>query len=87
MIVNGGSMKCEGGFENVRLQVGQYHMRSYMFYIDMGTYDVVLGVEFSRTLGPILMDFKEITMQFQQEGGEYPFQGITPGSYEIINSH
>jgi hypothetical protein len=66
-------MKCEGGFENVWLQVGQYHLRSYMFYIDMGTYDIVLGVEFLRTLGPILMDFKELTMQFQSEGCEYQF--------------
>jgi hypothetical protein len=33
------------------------------------------------------MDFKEITMQFDQEGQKYKFQGITIDSLEIISSH
>jgi hypothetical protein len=39
-----------------------------MFSIDMGGCDIVLGVEWLHTLGPILMDFKELTMHFKQEG-------------------
>jgi hypothetical protein len=87
MISNGGSMKCGGHCENVHLQIGQYHMKYHMFSIDMGGCDIVLGVEWLRTLGPILMDFKELTMQFNQEGQQYKFQGITIGSPEIISSH
>ena len=60
MIANGGSMKCGGRCENVCLQIDQYHMKSHMFVIDMGGCDIVLGVEWLRNLGPILMDFKEI---------------------------
>jgi hypothetical protein len=33
------------------------------------------------------MDFKELTMQFDQEGHQYKFQGNTSGSPEIISSH
>jgi hypothetical protein len=33
------------------------------------------------------MDFKELTMQFDQEGQQYKFQGIIDGSPEIISSH
>jgi hypothetical protein len=87
MIANGGSMKCGGHCENVCLQIGQYHMKSHMFSIDMGGCDIVLGAEWLRTLGPILMDFKELTMQFNQEGQQYKFQGITFGSPKIISSH
>jgi len=43
MIANGGSMKCEGLYENVCLQIGQYHMKSHMFSIHMGGCDIVLG--------------------------------------------
>jgi hypothetical protein len=68
MISNGGSMKCGGHCENVRLQIGDYHLKSNMFSIDMGGCDIVLGADCLRTLGPILMDFKELTMQFKQEG-------------------
>jgi hypothetical protein len=33
------------------------------------------------------MDFKVFTMQFDQEGQKYKFQGITDGSLDIIDSH
>jgi hypothetical protein len=33
------------------------------------------------------MDFKELTMQFDQEGQQYKFQRITVDSPEIISSH
>jgi hypothetical protein len=87
MIANGGSMKCGGHCENVHLQIGDYHLKSHMFAIDMGGCDIVLGADWLRTLGPILMDFKALTMQFDQEGHQYKFQGITAGSPEVISSH
>ena len=67
MIVNGGSMKYGGRCENVRLQIGQYHLKSHMFSIVMGSCDIVLDVKWLRTLKPSLMDFKKLTMQFQHE--------------------
>jgi hypothetical protein len=87
MIANSGSMKCGGHCENVHLQIGDYHLKSHMFSIDMGGCDIVMGVDWLRTLGSILMDFKDLTMQFNQEGHQYKFQGITTGSPEIISSH
>ena len=64
IIANGGSMKCEGCCENVGLQIGDYHLKSHMLSINMGGCDIALGVEWLRTLGSILMDFKALTMQF-----------------------
>jgi hypothetical protein len=58
-----------------------------MFAIDIGGYDIVLGVDWIRTLGPILMGFKELTMKFDQESHQYKFQGIIVGSPEVISSH
>jgi hypothetical protein len=64
IISNGGSMKCGGRCENVRLQIGDYDLKYHMFAIDMGFCDIVLGANSLRNLGPILMDVKELTMQF-----------------------
>jgi hypothetical protein len=80
-------MKCGGHCENLCLQIGYYNMKYHMFSIDMGGCDIVLGVEWLRTLGPILMDFKELTMKFTQQGQQYKFQGFTTNSLEIISSH
>jgi hypothetical protein len=87
MIANGGSMKCGGCCENVRLQIGDYNLKSHMFAIDMGGCDIVFGAEWLRTLGPILMDFQNLTMQFDQGSHKHKFQGITTGSPKIISSH
>jgi hypothetical protein len=62
MIANDGSMKCGWRCENLCLQIGDYHLKSHMFSIDMGGCDIVLGADWLRTLGPILMDFKDLTM-------------------------
>jgi hypothetical protein len=87
MIANGGFMKYAGRYENVCLQIGKYNLKSHVFVIDMGGCDIVLGEEWLHTLGPIFMDFKELTMKFQHVGQQYKFQGITAGSPEIISSH
>jgi hypothetical protein len=87
MIANGGSMKCGWCCENVCLQIGDYHLKYHMFVIDMGSCEIVLGVDWLRSLGPILMDFNELNMQFDQDGRQYKFQDITIGSPEIISSH
>jgi hypothetical protein len=71
MIANGSSMKGSGCCENVCPKIGQYHLKYHTFSIDMGVCDIVLCVERLFTLGPILMDFNELTMQFQLEGQQY----------------
>ena len=36
-------MKCGGLCENVKLQMGDYHLKPRMFAIDMGGYVIMLG--------------------------------------------
>lgn len=58
-------MECEGHYKNIKLQMGDYHLKTHMFPIDMGGYGIVLGAEWLRKLGPITMDFQEPYMNFQ----------------------
>jgi hypothetical protein len=87
MISNGGSMKCGGQCENVKLQMGDYSLKTHMFSIEMGGCDIVLGVEWLRTLGPITMDFLELYMSFKKDGHSYTLKGLKVGSLEIVSSH
>jgi hypothetical protein len=64
LIANGGTMKCGGHCENVKLQMGDYHLKTHMFAINMGGCDILLGTKWLRTLGPLTMDFKELYMSF-----------------------
>ena len=60
-------MKCGGHCENVMLQMGDYHPKTYMFAIDMGGYDIVLGFEWLWTLRIVTMEFKELYMIFVKD--------------------
>ena len=87
MIDNGGIMKCGDPCENVKLQIGEYHLKTHMFVIEMGSCDIVLGAEWLCTLGLITMDFKELYMGFMQEGQKHTFKELTSGSPKIISFH
>jgi hypothetical protein len=50
----------------------------------MGACDIVLGIEWLRTLGLITMDFLELYMSFQKDGHSYTLKGLKAGSPEIV---
>ena len=55
MISNGCTMKSGVHYENSKLQMGDYHLKTHMFSIDIGGCDIDLGNEWIRNLGPITM--------------------------------
>jgi hypothetical protein len=71
LIANGGTMKCGVRCENLKLQTGDYTLKTHMFSISMGVCDIVLGVEWIHTLGPITMDYQELYMSFTQDSHSY----------------
>ena len=86
-IADGGTIKCEGRCENVKLQMGDYQLKTHMFSIHMGGCDIVLGAEWLCTLGPITMDFQELYMSFKQNNYTHTLRGLQAGAPSIISSH
>eukprot|EP00253_Pinus_taeda_P004517 PITA_04517 len=86
-IADGGTMKCEGRCENVKLQMGDYQLKTHMFAIHMGGCDIVLGAEWLHTLGPIKMGFQELYMSFKQNNSTHTLRGLQVGAPSIISSH
>lgn len=64
-------MKCGGHCENAKLQMGDYHLKTRMFAIYMGGCEIVLGVEWLHSLGPITMNFQELYMSFVKDSHTY----------------
>jgi hypothetical protein len=48
---------------NVPLHIGE-EFSITCFNIDLGCFDFILGVDYLRTLGPILWDFEALTLLF-----------------------
>lgn len=57
LIIHWGTMKCERNYENIKIQMGEYHFKTHMFGIEMGGYDIVPSVEWLHKLSLITMDF------------------------------
>jgi hypothetical protein len=86
MIVDGGTMKGGGMCENVNLQLEDYFFKSNMTSIEMGGYDVVMGVEWMHILGLITMDIKELYISINKEYHKHTLKGIHASSPKIISS-
>jgi len=69
-------MKCWGRCDNVKLQMGDYNLKTRMFSITMGGCDIVLGFKWIHTLGLISMDYHELYMRFIQYPNIYTLKGL-----------
>jgi hypothetical protein len=68
--------------------MGEYSLKTHIFVIEIEGCDIVLSVEWIKTLTyPITMDFLELYMSFYKHGNFYMFKGLKEGFPEIINCH
>ena len=63
-VANGDHLRCHGLARDVPITIGDEHFTITCAGIDLGCFDFILGVDFLRTLGPILWDFDALTMTF-----------------------
>ena len=62
------------------ITIGDEHYTITCADIDLGCFDFILGVDFLRTLGPILWDFDAMTMTFQRLGHRVRWEGVCGAS-------
>ena len=56
-VANGDRVPCGMVARNIALHIGKEEFTSSCLGIDLGGFDVILGVDYLQTLGPILWDF------------------------------
>jgi hypothetical protein len=72
---NGKIMASKGKCQNVHVYLGGTLFVLEFYLIDLIGYDSLLGVQWLRTLGPILWNFSLLRMTFQWQGHEVTLQG------------
>jgi hypothetical protein len=75
-VANGDHMTCEGVARNVPIYIGDKDFTVTGVGINLGAFDVILGFDFIRTLGPVLWDCDALTMEFMREGRCVTWQGV-----------
>lgn len=69
-------MYSEGAVEKINFSVQGVSLQADLLLLPLGPAQMVLGAHWLRSLGPVTMDFGEMTMQFQSEGKWHKLQGI-----------
>jgi hypothetical protein len=64
MVANGEKVPCPGCYVAVTFNLQRYEFQANLHLLTHGGCDMVLGVDWLSTLGPILWDFIKLTMKF-----------------------
>lgn len=76
VVANGDRVACRGLAPDVAVRIGDEFFTVDCYAIPLDCYDVVLGVQYLRTLGPILWDFDDLCMAFTRHGRRILWKGI-----------
>lgn len=76
-VANGDRVPCEGVARNVALAISTEEFSISCFDINLGGFDVILGVDFLCTLRPILWDFEDLCLSFTCGSWRILWKGIS----------
>lgn len=87
MVGNGDYLRFVGQCSDVSIKVNQYYFQIPFYLLSIQGADVVLGVQWLQTLGPILSDFTVPSMQFYQESNMVTLHGSPTPSLSSTTFH
>jgi hypothetical protein len=80
-VANGDNISCQGMARSVDLRVGTEQFSIDCIGLTLGAFNVILGFEFLRLLGPILWDCDRFSMSFTKGGRRIIWSGLgAPGA-------
>jgi hypothetical protein len=76
LVANGDGVPCQGVTHNVPLSIDTEAFSISCFGITLGSFDLILGYDFLRALGPILWDFARHRMTFTRDDHRVTWLGV-----------
>jgi hypothetical protein len=86
-IANGAKIWSEGRCNSLSIKVQGTTITSDFYVLTLGGCDIVLGVTWLRTLGPIIWDFLLMTMQYGSHGKSIVLTGLNPTGLTLEKGH
>jgi hypothetical protein len=76
VVANGDKIDCHGLANSLRLCVGLDIFTMDAYAIPLYSFDIILGVQFPRTLGPIFWDLANMSMALWKNGYQVLWKGL-----------
>ncbi|XP_061361231.1 uncharacterized protein LOC133305112 [Gastrolobium bilobum] len=83
---NGDGLLCTAMCSDVQLVLQKHTFNLDLFVLDLKGADIVLGVQWLATLGPIMTDYAQLLMTFSHNGMSINLQGDPPNLPTAISS-
>jgi predicted aspartyl protease len=83
MVANGDTIPCPNRCTKVFINLQGYHFQTSLYLLTLRGCDMVLGVDWLSTLGPILWNFTELTMKFTQQNREVVLRSLVPAANNL----
>jgi hypothetical protein len=83
IVANGDRVACRGLARDVGVRIADEVFAVDCYSIPLDRWDMVLGITFLRTLGPILWDFDDLCMAFTRNGHRVFWRGIGSTRHDV----
>ena len=78
MVANNDKLLCTRKISNLRIRFGDgYELENEFYVVDMGDYDVILGMKWMASLVEFTLNLAKLEMRFQHEGRTVVLRGLS----------
>lgn len=76
VVANGEKLRSTGRCDNVKWSVQGIQLTADFHLLPLKGFDIILGIHWLQTLGPILWDFEKLQMSFNYSGQKLLLHGL-----------
>jgi hypothetical protein len=87
LVGNGEQLGCTSMCPKVSLFMGSHEFLVDLYILPLSGAKLVLGVQWLKTLGPIVTDYEQLTMSFSKNGSTITLDGATKPGPQESNLH
>jgi len=87
MVGNGHALKCNQWCKDISLQVQDQSFIVNFHLLPLCGTNLVLDIEWLRSLGSVLTDYNDLTMKFFYDGRVVKLRGEREGAIQSITAH
>ena len=87
MIGDGQKLPCSGLCKDVTVDIQGFSFTTSFYVLPIQGAELVLGVQWLQELGPITIDYSELTMKFSHKGNDIYLHGDQSPTSSQISHH
>ncbi|KAJ0855790.1 putative retrotransposon gag domain, aspartic peptidase domain superfamily [Helianthus annuus] len=76
VVANEDTLVCAGRVRNLSIKFSGYTVTTDLFVLPVAAYPIVLGIQWLKTLGPVKIDFQDLTIGFRIGDSSHKLYGL-----------